>query len=177
LSPFSTPFAEASNNNDRQVIGPDGASIKSRAGFSPLAIEDVWYVQIDSGKTAGMPDGSQAIDLVVLVSNPLDGSRAVDDAVKKARTRISEFKSELAEAERSEKEVESEKRSRREPEIAEKVVEKPSVWLLGEPESGKAEKATVDREDDNGPKRRFFKSNKLKDQVEPEEPDSSNRLL
>ena len=37
LSPFSTPFAEASNNNDKQVIGPDGANSKTRAGFSPLS--------------------------------------------------------------------------------------------------------------------------------------------
>jgi hypothetical protein len=177
LSPFSAPFAEASNNNDRQVIGPDGASIKSRVGFSPLAIEDVWYVQIDSGKTTGVPDGSQAIDLVVLVSNPLDGARAVDDAVKKARTRISEFKSELAEAERSEKGIESEKRSRREPEIAEEEVKKPSVWLLGKPESGKAEKATIDSEDDNGPKRRFSKFKKPKDQVDPDEVDPPHRIL
>jgi len=180
LSPFSTPFAEASNNNDKQVIGPDGANSKTRAGFSPLSIEDVWYVQIDTDKTAELPNGSQAIDLVVLVSNPLDGSRAVDEAVKNARIRISEFKSDLTESERTAKVSESEKQGKREPKILNEAVKQPSVWLLGKPTStsvGDAEKSSTDREEKKRLKQRFAKPGKAKKEEKPAEANPPERLL
>jgi len=180
LSPFATPFAEASNESNKQVIGPDGANLKTRAGFSPLAIEDVWYVQIDTEKTEGMGDGNQAIDLVVLVADPREGERAVDAALKKVRSRISEFKTDQAEAERTAKDAKPEKPSKREPEEVVAAAVEPTAWLLGGPTSVGAvemDSATSDDSQKKSRKRRFEKADKEKTQDQPDEIDPSQRLL
>jgi hypothetical protein len=184
LSPFSTPFAEASNNSNKQVIGPDGANLKTRAGFSPLSIEDVWYVQIDTEKQEGLDNGSQSVDLVVLVADPREGERAVEAAVKKARSRISEFKTDLAEAERVANDAKPEGRSKREPEVFVAPQEEAQEWLLGGPTKsagGDMGNASVDGEEKSSRKRRFAKSDKEKPQDKPQDKpddiDPSQRLL
>ena len=181
LSPFSTPFAEASNVDNKQVIGPDGGNPKTRKGFSALAIEDIWYVQIDTDKTAELPDGSQAIDLVVLVSNPMGGSQAVDNAVKKARSRISEFKLDQAEVERTKPMGKPERRDKQEPAAVEKeIVVDASAWLLGKPTSTgavDAKKPSSDREEKKRMKLRSAKSDKAEKEIKPNEGIPPERLL
>jgi hypothetical protein len=180
LSPFATPFAEASNESNKQVIGPDGANLKTRAGFSPLAIEDVWYVQIDTEKTEGMGDGNQAIDLVVLVADPREGERAVDAALKKVRSRISEFKTDQAEAERTVKDAKPEKRSKRESEEVVAPAEGPTGWLLGGPTSagaGESEQPSSNGAEKKSLKQRFTRPEKAKTQDQFDDTEPPHRLL
>ena len=180
LSPFSTPFAEASNENNKQVIGPDGANLKTRSGFSPLAIEDVWYVQIDTEKTEGSGDGNQAIDLVVLVADPREGERAVDAALKKVRSRISEFKTDQAEAERTVKDAKPEKRSKRESEEVVAPAEEPTGWLLGGPttaDAGESEQPSSNGAEKKSLKQRFARPEKEKTQDQSDDTEPPHRLL
>ena len=127
-----------------------------------------------------LTNGSQSVDLVVLVADPREGERAVEAAVKKARSRISEFKTDLAEAERVANDAKPEWRSKREPEVFVAPQEEAPEWLLGGPTTsagGDMGNASVDGEEKSSRKRRFAKSDKEKPQDKPDDIDPSQRLL
>jgi hypothetical protein len=83
-SPFSAPFVKASATGQKQVVGPTGADPKTGAGFADLAMDQAWFLQVDTTDPAAESSAERQVDLVVFTSSARNAERAVRNAIRKA---------------------------------------------------------------------------------------------